>query len=317
LALLEPQLGVSNQVGPQFLHCALATSWMNEVIGSFYPVKDIIMKINQLKLGEGKIGIVDYKSGMFAASVYDTLRENFPAASFSDATVVLAAAMNEVSRSSNEELALLHRVCEIQDLGYEAVVKAFKPGVKECELWAAAEHAIVKIGGWYPHFILGTSGPAPTFPRAPASQNVLSKGDIVLFEINVIYGGISAQISYAISLGKPKKEIEDMFEFCSELYTYTLVELEKQRTFLDIELDLAKRIHKAGYEPMTPQIHIYNQSTSIPNNSPPQPGDYFTVHPNFCTKDYTAGAKFGETIRISEQGKVQRLQKTPAKLNII
>ena len=55
----------------------------------------------------------------------------------------------------------------------------------------------------------------------------------------------------------------------------------------------------------------------MPMDSPPQPGDYFTVHPNFCNKDYTAGAKFGDTVRIIENGRVERLQKTPAKLNII
>jgi hypothetical protein len=74
---------------------------------------------------------------------------------------------------------------------------------------------------------------------------------------------------------------------------------------------------KPGYEPMTPQIHIYNQSVTMPMDSHPLPGDYFTVHPCFCNKNYTAGAKFGETVRINKDGKVMRLQKTPAKLNII
>lgn len=86
---------------------------------------------------------------------------------------------------------------------------------------------------------------------------------------------------------------------------------------MDIELDLAHRIHSAGYEPMTPQIHLYNMSGIMPMESPPQPGDYFVVHPNVCNKDYTAGAKFGDAVRITKDGKVERLQRTPAKLNII
>ena len=312
----KPVLIVSNIIGPQFLHCASEISWIKEIVASLHPAQDIINKIKQLKLEKGRIGIVGYRMGVFPASVYDALRQSFPTTTYEDATAVLNEAMNEVSRTSEEELALLKKVCEILDRSYEAVAEALKPGVREFELWAAAEQAIIRNGGWYPHFMLATSGPTPTFPRAPASHNTLAPGDVVIFEINAIYAGISCQICYALSLGQPMREVGEMFEFCKELYHFSLAELEKKRTFMDIELDLARRIHDAGYEPMTPQIHIYNQSGTMPMDSPPQPGDYFTVHPNFCDKEYTVGAKFGDTVRIIEDGRVERLQKTPAKLNI-
>lgn len=313
----EPQLGVSNAMGPQFLHIAFETSWINEVVESFYPAQDIVRKIKQLKLENGRLGIIGYRLGVFPASVYDALRESFPSATFEDATAALYEAINEVSRSSEEELTLLKKACEILDLSYKAVAEALKPGVAECELWAAAEQAIIKNGGWYSHFMIATSGPSPTFLRAPAAHNTLTPGDIVMFEINDIYGGVSPQISYALSLGRPKREIEEMFKLCEELYHFSLAELEKNRTFMDIELDLAQQIHDAGYEPMTPQIHRYNMAIAMPMGSPPQPGDYFIVHPNMCNKDYTAGAKLGDTVRITKDGSVERLHTTPAKLNII
>ena len=138
-----------------------------------------------------------------------------------------------------------------------------------------------------------------------------------MFELNVTYGGITPQISYALSLGRPEREVEEMFAFCRELYDYSLVELEKKRTFMDIEQDLNSRLHGAGYEPMTPQIHRYNMSGTMPMGSPPQPGDYFTVHPNVCSKDYTASAKFGDAVRITKEGKVEKLHRTPVQLKII
>jgi Xaa-Pro aminopeptidase len=313
----QPQLGVSTVIGPQFLHCASETSWISEVVASLYPAQDVAKKIKQLKLENGRFGIVGYRLGVFPASALDALREDFPSATFEDATAVLGEAMNEVSRSSEEELVLLKKACEILDLSYEAVAEALRPGVKEYELWAAAEQAIIRNGGWYGHFMIATSGPAPTFLRAPASHNTLNLGDLVIFEINAVYGGINPQICYALSLGPPKRDVEEMFEFVKQLYDFSLVELEKSRTFMDIELDLAQRIHDAGYEPMTPQIHRYNMSGAMPMGSPPQPGDYFTVHPNVCNKDYTAGAKFGDVVRVTRDGKVERLQRTPAKLNIM
>jgi hypothetical protein len=153
--------------------------------------------------------------------------------------------------------------------------------------------------------------------RPPAAHNILKPGDIVMFEINGIYGGISPQISYALSLGQPKKEVRRMFDLCEQLYHFSLVELEKDRTFLDIELDLARQIHESGYEPVTPQIHKYNMSNVMPMKCQPSPGDYFTVHPNLSDPGFTAAAKFGDVIRFGKDRKVQRMNRTPAKLNVL
>ncbi len=313
----KPQLGVSNDIGPQFLHTALQTSWIDEIVASFHPAKDIISKIKSLKLEKGKIGLVGYRVGIFPAIIKEALQENFPNAEFEDGTPALLEAMNEVSRTSEEEYSFLKKACEILDCSYQAVAKTLKPGVAEFELWSAAEQAIINNGGWYPHFMLAISGPNPTFLKAPPAHNILAKGDVVIFEINVAYGGIMAQICYALSIGHPHKELEAMFNMCKDLYSFCLSEYEKGKTFMSVELALAQKIHDAGYEPMTPQIHIYNQSVVMPMDKPPQPGDYFTVHPNMGTKEFTFGAKFGDTIRINKEGKVERLQKTPAQLNII
>ncbi len=308
---------VSNSIGPQFVHCASETSWIKNIIGSLHPEQEVVTRIKDLKLEKGRLGIVGLKKGEFPASAYIFLRENLPSAKLEDATWTLNEAMNEVSRISEEELKFLKKTAEIHDLSFQAVAQALKPAITEYQLWMAAENAIVNNGGWYPHFILAASGPAPIFTRAPASHYKLKKGDAICFEINVTVGGITSQTCYSLSLGKPEKKIEEMHQFCEELYDFSLKELEKNRTFREIDLDTINRIHDAGYEPMTPQIHIYDLSIDTPLDSPPQPGDYFTVHPNICNKEYTAGAKFGDTVRINKDGKVERLQKTPAKLHVI
>jgi Xaa-Pro dipeptidase len=313
----EPLLLVSNAIGPQFLHVAMQTSWINDISGTLNPVKDILNKVRELNMEKGRLGLVGLREGAFPGSLYIALGDSLSNITFEDATLAVNEAMDAVSRTSEEEAAFLKTACEILDRSFEAVARALKPGVKEYELWAAAEQAILANGGWFGHFMLATSGPSPLFPKAPAAHNPLSRGDVVIFEINSIYGGITPQICYALSLGKPKREIEEKFELVKELYDYSLVELGKKRTFMDIEQDLAHRIHKGGYEPMTPQIHLYNMSFIMPMDSTPQPGDYFTVHPNLCDKCFTGGAKFGDTIRINKDGKAERMFKTPAKLNII
>jgi Xaa-Pro aminopeptidase len=185
------------------------------------------------------------------------------------------------------------------------------------ELWGAAVQAMVKNGSWYGAFIISGVGPGPVFLRGPATPKILKKGDVAVFEIDTLYAGISTQACFALSIGKPCKEVAEMAKFCEELYPYALEQLEKKKTFLEIELDLAERIHNKGWEPITPQIHIYNNSHFMPMQSPPQPGDFFTVHPNCCNTDYTLGSKFGDTVRIDKNGKVERLNKVPPKMNIV
>jgi 3-hydroxybutyryl-CoA dehydrogenase len=50
---------------------------------------------------------------------------------------------------------------------------------------------------------------------------------LVLHDCCKVLNGISCQICYALSLGKPRRDIEEMFAFCDELYSYSLAELEK------------------------------------------------------------------------------------------
>ncbi len=313
----EPQMQVNNANGPQFLQFAYETSWIKDVVGSFDPLDNVVRKINELKLQKGKMGILGYKQGLFPAAALDRLRKNLPEASISDASAVVHEAMHQVSRKSEEELKFLRRACEILDLSYNAVVKAFQPGASELDLWAEAEYAIIKNGGWPSHNFIATTAHRPIFPRIPPSHRKLLSGDVGIFEVTALYAGVHPQTCYAISLGKPETKVMDMFDFCEELYQYSLTELEKQTPYPEIEQGLSHLIHSRGFEPTTPQIHIFNYAGEMPSDGLPQPGDYFTVHPNLSDSRYTVSAKLGDCVRITDRGKVERLNKPPARLNII
>jgi Xaa-Pro aminopeptidase len=313
----ESSLHLSTIIGPQFIQMATETSWIKDIVGSFNPLETVVKQIKKLKLEKGKLGILGYNQGLFSASALDYFREQLPSATITDASTIVHEAMHEVSRTSPEELSFLRKACEILDLSFDAAAKAFKPGVAEYELWAEIEYAILKNGGWPCHNMIITTAQKPIFPRIPPSHHKLEKGDVGIFEVNVSYGGLHPQTCYAISLGEPQKEVKEMYKLCEELYQFVLVELEKKSRYIDIELALANQIHAAGYEPTTPQIHIFNFAVDLPMESVPQPGDYFTVHPNLANPAFTASAKCGDCVRIDKNGKVERLNKPPARLNIV
>ncbi len=310
-------MAFNNHNGPQFIHMATESGWIGDVVDSVNPVEDAVQKIKELKLEKGNIGIAGYKKGLFSAAALDYLRENLPEAKISDASALMTEIMNELSRTSKEEFGFLKKASEILDLSFKAVTRILKPGINELDLWAEVEYTILKNGGWANHNMLITTAQEPLFPRVPASHRRILAGDVGIFEIICSYGGVTPQTCYAVSLGEPQKEVRKMFDFCEGLYQFSITELNKKRLFKDIEGDLGKHIHSAGYEPMTPQIHVYNMSMEIPMESQPQPGDYFTVHPNIVDPTYSRGAKLGDIVRINKDGKAELLQNIPAQLNVV
>ena len=311
-----PRMVINNALGPQFVHFAAETTWIEDIVGTLDPPREIVKKINQLDLQHKRLGVVGYSQGSFTGPVYDYMRAKLKDIAICDASHMMGGVMNEVSRISQEEPLLVDQACAILDHAFQAVLEVLKPGIPECELWATVDYEIIKRGGWPFHEMFITSGPRPSFPRVPPSHRTLDPGDVVVFEINSTYGGVNPQSCFACSLGPPTNEVKVMFAFCEELYRFSLTELDKQRTFMEIEQELIKRIRSSGYEPMTPQIHVFNMSMVMPMEDMPKPGDYFTVHPNIADPKYAVGAKLGDAIRISEDGRPERLQKTEARLHI-
>ena len=92
-------MAVTTELGPQFQHIVLETSWIDDVVMSPDPVKDVISIIKQMKLEKGRGGIVGYRNGVFPAVAFDALRQGLPDVHFEDATPVFGRAQNEVTRA--------------------------------------------------------------------------------------------------------------------------------------------------------------------------------------------------------------------------
>jgi len=213
----EPRMAVSTSVGPQYVHCAHEVSWIRQVTGSLNPIEDVIKTLKELDLQDSRWALPA------TARRVPRLRIRGPprgpaAAKLADATSAIGEAMDEVSRTSEEELALLNKSCEIMDLSFDAVAAALKPGVRECDLWAAAEYAIVSNGGWYPHFMLATSGPNPLScgrrPRKTSSPP----------ETWSCSRSASPTEAYTPRSAMPwprppEKDVEQMFDFCGSCMT--------------------------------------------------------------------------------------------------
>jgi Xaa-Pro aminopeptidase len=171
-------------------------------------------RLRELGLENGTIGVTisDRTGGEYLGQhFHETLVAELPQLRLK----FLPDALHRLTRlKSDEELEAMAYAGQLATRGLEAVLARARPGVKEYQLGAAAEHAIVDGGGKQNLIMIGSGSQAdPTlvFPNPLPSARELKPGDIVLGEISASYKGFSAKIGQPISIGPPTRRYVDFF----------------------------------------------------------------------------------------------------------
>jgi Xaa-Pro aminopeptidase len=130
---------------------------------------------------------------------------------------------------SDEELSFIRRTAALQDAAIEAAFKAVRPGKREIEIAAVAEHVILDGGGEQALLLTCSHAPgAPLYWDHRHTQNrVLQAGDMfsLLVETNGP-GGFYTEISRTAVLGKATQAMKDEFAFLLQARKFTLDRLK-------------------------------------------------------------------------------------------
>src|ERR671919_878153 len=111
--------------------------------------KIIVERLKELNVERGRIGITGLgefegtrtPEGTILYGTWKQIREAFPQAELVDATALLAEVRYV---KSQEELDALTRSMEIIELAFEAEIAAARPGVKDWDVWAATQYALMR-----------------------------------------------------------------------------------------------------------------------------------------------------------------------------
>jgi Xaa-Pro aminopeptidase len=108
-----------------------------------------------------------------------------------DATAIL----DEVRYvKSQEEIDVLAKSNEINELAVEAEIAAAKVGVKDWEVWAAMHYAMTRNGSELPVHCFWVSGKNPKRTLTRPSMRLLERGDAIINEIEASWIGYRAQV---------------------------------------------------------------------------------------------------------------------------
>jgi Xaa-Pro aminopeptidase len=234
------------------------------------------------KLAEGKIGIDIWTKGLS-----EWLPKYFPKAEFVNGLKILEEAkiIKTVDEIECQRIANM-----ITEAGFQALLDRLKPGVKECELLAAAWQKFTELGSeWSQCSNIVTSGPFTAPYRRFTSDRMVREGDLVIVDIGACYNGYWGDFTRTYVCGEvmPTKEQIDLCQECYNTLFNACAEAVVGKTNADIGRHLndpkgnpnsmgMSGGHGAGVNPWEPP-----SVTSIPSGGirPLQPGMLFSIEP--------------------------------------
>jgi Xaa-Pro dipeptidase len=158
----------------------------------------IVDRLKELNLERGRIGISGLgeiegtrtPEGTIFYGTWKQIREAFPNAELVDATKILAEVRYV---KSQEEIDVLAKSMEIVELAIQAEIDAARPGVKDWEVWAAAQYAMMRNGSEMPVHCFWVSGKNPKRTLTRPSMRILERGDVIINELEASWIGYRSQ----------------------------------------------------------------------------------------------------------------------------
>jgi len=312
----------------QHEYWAEKVSWIPEIIasppaywGRMY-VQDMVKKIKDLGLEKARLGIVTMR--VMPASTYVGLEEQLPDAEFVEAGEILRACR---TIKSDEELEFVRKAGEIADIGFEAMLKAAKPGVTGYELAAECEYAMIKAGAEVGSFTLFTTKQWPDgwgFTYG-GNNRKFQKGDVILNEVTPCYGGYYVQLCRPISLGTPPDDFLEMLEIHKGMYEISRKECRPGNTIPQIDAKAVKwALSKREFSSAAATFQNTDSITLARRfRGELRPGMVYMIHPwtnppeaELRAKKGHMGHLVGDTCIVTE-GEAESVSRLPLELRVV
>ena len=226
---------------------------------------------------------------------------------------------------SDEEIAWLRIGAALSDAGMAALVGGTRPGMTEHELGSMIERAFIGHGGTHViHFIGSTPMAAPDVyvPRQFTSRRKIEAGDFVFCELSAAWWDYSGQVLRGFSVeAEPTSLYRDLHATAVAAFQ-SITKAIRPGVLPQSLIDASGVIEENGFTIYDDLVHGYGGgylppiigSKSRPAGQMPtfplQENMWLVVQPNVITRDFKAGAQFGELVRVTRTG-FESLHRTP------
>jgi len=222
----DPILVTSATAHGEPMHSFIPETWVRDVRaglfhdlpGEDHPTVLSLLKelIPEKKLTQARIGVVGLP--LLTYDLFAGLKQSFSKVKWLDwgRSYELVRAVK-----SDLELEVIERGAGAVDAGFEAALKAAKPGVTELEVAGVLEYGMRKAGIDTVSNLFDTrvcSGPRSALKNANPTDRKLQKGDALFMDISAQYRGYCLDVSTShIVDAEPTKEQLTLFETAAQM----------------------------------------------------------------------------------------------------
>jgi Xaa-Pro aminopeptidase len=220
---------------------------------------------------------------------------------------------------SDDELVFVRLAAAAQDAAMQAVIAAIKPGMRELEVAAIAEHAGHNMGSEQGLFLAYSSsaGAPGQIVNRHLQGRVLRKGDqFSLLVENNGPGGFYCELGRTTVLGKATDEMQEQQAFVLEAQRFCLGLLKPGADPATIWHDYNRFMRENG-RPEEKRVHFHGQGYDMverplirhDESMPIGTNMYFALHPAFSTERTYSWAC--DNFLLNSEGDIERLHETP------
>ncbi|WP_246941203.1 M24 family metallopeptidase [Bacillus pinisoli] len=209
-----------------------------------------------------------------------------------------------------EEISLLKEAGKLADFGVEVGVSAIKEGRTELEVLATIEYELKKKGILAMSFsTMVLTGEKTAAPHGKPGLTMMRKGDLILFDLGVVYQGYCSDITRTVALGEVNDRQREIYETVLQAELAALHICKPGEQIGNIDQTARSIITDKGYgdyfthrigHGLGIDVHEFPSMTHT-NTRPLQAGMTFTIEPGIYLPG-VGGVRIEDDVLITENG---------------
>ncbi|MEK6454999.1 Xaa-Pro peptidase family protein [Caldifermentibacillus hisashii] len=273
------------------------------------------------KRASGSVAKIAIEKSHMNVERYEILRKAFPSVRFIQAEEKL----NELRAVKDPgELEKLRKACELADFAIDVGIHAIKDGASELAIVAEIEYELKKKGVEQMSFATTVlSGPKAASPHGSPDLTKVQKGQLVLFDLGVIYEGYCSDITRTVAFGEIDDEAVRIYETVRKAQEAAVLATKPGVTCANLDLTARKIIQDAGYGEYFTHRLGHGLGISIhefPSVTETNPlvlaeGMVFTIEPGIYIPN-RVGVRIEDSVAVTATG-VEVLTKYPKELQFV
>lgn len=299
---------------------AINAGWTFEAIGHEDTDNAMEVVTSSIKSRGITISTLAIEKSHLTVERLEALQHFYPQANF----VRLDDKINEMRVIKDEtELEKMREAARLADYAIEVGCKEIAEGKTEMDILNAIESAIKQKGYSMSFDTMVLSGSKSASPHGNPGGRKIQKGDMILFDLGVIYDGYCSDITRTVAFGDPSKAQVEIYEAVKAANENAIEAVKPGVRAMDLDKIARDTITNAGYgEYFTHRlghglgisVHEYPSVTAT-NEMKLEPGMVFTIEPGIYKSDVT-GVRIEDDVVVTNNG-VEVLTKFTKDLIII